>query len=183
MKLVMTCHFRQNVEAGNDDDVQLLPPDPDPETNQTLCCCVKVNRDQPTRRERAATDASELDLSLTQSSIHCSHRQHFKFAFNLGLFVSIVFLMLEGIYAYDESAHEQLVIYLWVVRVAFYYVLTLASLWSVRFFTRHLVRTTVSSISSHTQDWLFQITYPKLPVGNLLRFIFVDWLTLMVSHT
>ena len=81
------------------------------------------------------------ERSETNSSIyigHCNHREHFKFAFNLGLFFSLIFLMLETLYSYEESTRDALVIYLWVVRAVYYLTLGTATTIGLKILLRSL---------------------------------------------
>lgn len=100
-------------DAG-DDDAPLVPLDPEVIVGQ--------------RRERTFTDTSELEMTLSQSGMHCNHRERFNLAFNIGLFVSLILLILEGIYAYGEDGvREHIVFYLWAFRVGYYAALLAAS--------------------------------------------------------
>lgn len=93
-------------DEGDDDDVSLLSHD---------------NEAGTIARQRSRAE------SLTSFARHFIE-DRCKFAFNLGLFLSLILLVLEGIYTYDPSVFEQLVLYLYSIRFIYYTILLLASI-------------------------------------------------------
>ena len=126
-----TADTNNNEETTDGDDVPLLTGDP--EAGDADLRPAQDNNMPVTTRGRSQTMSSD-------HIGHCSHREHFKFSFNIGLFFSLVFLMLEAIYSYEESTREELVVYLWAVRAVYYLVLLAATTLGLRMLLRRLPR-------------------------------------------
>ena len=83
-----TADTNNSEETTDGDDVPLLTGDP--EAGDADLRPAQDNNMPVTTRGRSQTMSSD-------HIGHCSHREHFKFSFNIGLFFSLVFLMLEAI--------------------------------------------------------------------------------------
>lgn len=95
---------------------------------------VAILQQDPEERVRDSTVESEISFS----GMHCNHREHFKFAFNVGMFISLVLLLMEAIYAYVDSFRDDIVLYLWTVRAVYYLILLAVSLWCAAIVIRTL---------------------------------------------
>lgn len=85
-------------------------------------------------------DTDSVTSELSMAGMNCSRRRHFKFAFNLGMFISLILLLLEGVYAYDTSnkIRNKLVLGLWIFRLLYILSMLATSAWCAAIFVKTL---------------------------------------------